>query len=65
MAMTLFEKEVIRQLKGIKDELRKLNGGAAIEISSPMLKVDDIDIGALINHSMRSGERETIYRESN
>lgn len=60
MAMSEFEKKLIAELKGIKDELRKLNKGT-YQLASPMLsEVDGVDIsmGAMINNSLR-GKGET------
>lgn len=57
MAMSEFEKKLIAELRGIKDELRKLNKGNAHQLTSLMLsEVDgvDISVGALVNNSLKS-----------
>ena len=72
MAMTQFEKALISELQGIRKELSKMNTKEFIQTTVDALDIykenlstavsAEIDMGALLNNSMRSGERATFHR---
>lgn len=61
MAMTQFEKALISELQGIRKELHELNNKRPTQGEIDGKNIE-IDMGALINNSLRSGERATFHR---